>query len=129
VIIKDEKGEHLYRYGDISRSAAKDDTQAYRMYACNKSHIFTQEKPGDNAALLNATVVKPGDPRFLEVDAKYLSSCTERVFQTHVHRRGFGDLHADHGRALHRTPRQQAEARLRLQWNVPRPSCLPLLIA
>jgi hypothetical protein len=45
VIIKDEKGEHLYRYGDISRSAAKDNTQAYRIYACNTPHIFTREKP------------------------------------------------------------------------------------
>jgi curved DNA-binding protein CbpA len=75
VVINDEKGGHLYRYGDISRSNAKDDMQAYTLYACNTPHVLTPQKAEDNASLLRATVVNAGDPRFLELDAKYLSGC------------------------------------------------------
>jgi hypothetical protein len=33
------------------------------------------EKAEDKAALSKATVVNAGDPRFVELDAKYLSGC------------------------------------------------------
>ena len=75
VVIKDEKGEHLYRYGDISRSNAKDDMHAYTLYACNTPRVLTPQRAEDNASLLRATVVNAADPRFLELDAKYLSGC------------------------------------------------------
>jgi curved DNA-binding protein CbpA len=84
VVIEDEKSEHLYRYGGISRSNAKDDTQAYTLYACNTPHVFAAQNAEDKAALLKATVVKLGDPRFLELDAKYLSGCNNRHIKSAV---------------------------------------------
>jgi hypothetical protein len=75
VVIKDEKGERIYRYGDASRLTAKKDTRGYMLFTCNAPHVFVPQQPEDKAALSNATVVKVGDPRFAELDAKYLSGC------------------------------------------------------
>ena len=75
VVTNDEKGEHIYRYGDASRLAAKKDTRGYMLFTCNAPHVFIQEKAADKAALVKATVVKPGDPQFADLDAKYLSGC------------------------------------------------------
>jgi hypothetical protein len=75
VVINDDKGEHIYRYGDASRLTAKKDTRGYMLFTCNAPHVFAQQIPEDKAALAKATVVKPGDPRFAELDAKYLSGC------------------------------------------------------
>jgi len=75
VVINDDKGEHIYRYGDASRLTAKKDTRGYMLFTCNSPHVFVQKNPADKAALAKATVVKPGEPRFAELDAKYLSGC------------------------------------------------------
>jgi hypothetical protein len=40
------------------------DMQVYKLFTCNAPHLFTPQKAEDNAALLRATVVKFGDPRF-----------------------------------------------------------------
>jgi hypothetical protein len=79
VVINEEKGQQIYRYGDVSRSAAKKDGQTFTLYICDTPHVFTLQKPQDLAALLNATVVKPGDFRLAELDAKYLSGCNNRL--------------------------------------------------
>jgi hypothetical protein len=34
------------------------------------------QKPEDKAALEKAQVVKPGDPRFAELDSKYVNGCS-----------------------------------------------------
>ena len=34
VVTNDEKGEHIYRYGDASRSTAKKDTRGYMLFTC-----------------------------------------------------------------------------------------------
>jgi hypothetical protein len=75
LVMSDEKGEHVYRYGDVSRLAAKRDKHAYTLFTCDTAHVLTPEKPEDFAALLRATVVTRVEPRFAELDAKYLSDC------------------------------------------------------
>ena len=75
VVINDEKGERIYRYGDASRLSAKRDTRGYMLFTCASPHVFLQQKPEDKAALKKAKVVKTGEPGFAELDAKYLSGC------------------------------------------------------
>ena len=75
VVINDDKGEHIYRYGDASRLTAKKDTRGYVLFTCSAPHVFIAQKAEDKAALSKATVVKSGDPRFAELDAKYLHGC------------------------------------------------------
>jgi hypothetical protein len=75
VVIKDDKGEHVYRYGDASRLSAKKDTRGYMLFTCAAPHVFLSEKAEDKARLEKAQVVKPGDPRFAELDNKYLAGC------------------------------------------------------
>jgi hypothetical protein len=75
VVINDAKGERLYRYGDASRLTAKKDTRGYMLFTCAAPHVFLSQKPEDKAALEKAQVVKPGDPRFAELDSKYLAGC------------------------------------------------------
>jgi hypothetical protein len=75
VVINDAKGEHIYRYGDASRLTAKKNPRGYMLFTCAAPHVFLPEKPEDKAALVKAEVVKPGDPRFGELDAKYVNDC------------------------------------------------------
>src|SRR6187200_3122732 len=75
VVIKDDKGERIYGYGDASRVTAKKDTRGYMLFTCASPHVFLPQKAEDKASLLRAEVVKSGDPRFAELDAKYLSGC------------------------------------------------------
>lgn len=75
VVINDAKGERLYRYGDASRLTAKKDARGYMLFTCAAPHVFLLQKPEDKAALEKAQVVKPGDPRFAELDSKYLAGC------------------------------------------------------
>jgi hypothetical protein len=75
VIINDEKGQHIYRYGDASRLTAKRDTRGYMLFTCASPHVFVVQKAEDKAALMKAEVVKAGEPRFTELDSKYISSC------------------------------------------------------
>jgi hypothetical protein len=75
VVINDDKGEHIYRYGDASRLTAKRDARGYMLFTCSSPHVFIPERPDDKAALLKAQVVQAADPRFAELDAKYLSGC------------------------------------------------------
>jgi curved DNA-binding protein CbpA len=75
VVIDEVAGEQVYRYGVVSRSSAQKDSQTYTLFTCDTARVFTPRKPEDFAALLKATVVKPRDARFAELDAKYLSGC------------------------------------------------------
>ena len=75
VIIKGDKGDQIYRYGDASRLTAKKDPRGYMLFTCNSPHVFLQQKPEDKAALMKAKVVKQGEPEFADLDAKYLSGC------------------------------------------------------
>lgn len=75
VVIKKDSGEEVYRYGDASRLTAKKDTRGYMLFTCAAPHVFLSQKPEDKDALRKAEVVKAGDPRFAELDAKYVSNC------------------------------------------------------
>ena len=75
VVIKNEKGEKVYRYGDASRQAAQKDTRGYMLFTCNSPHVFVVQNGSDKAALLKAKVVKVGEPEFADLDRKYLAGC------------------------------------------------------
>ena len=75
VIVNDEKGEHLYRYGDASRLAAKKDERAYMLFTCLSPHVFVAEKTEDKSVLSKAKVVKQSDPEFSTLDTKYVATC------------------------------------------------------
>ena len=51
----------------------------YKLFTCNAPRVFTTRNAEDKAALLTATVVKLNDPRFAELDAKYVSGCNNIV--------------------------------------------------
>jgi hypothetical protein len=87
VVIRDAKDERIYRYGDESRSAAKKDAGAYTLYTCNERHLFVLQHEEDRAALLKATVIKAGERRFLELDAKYVSGCNNPDIRSAVPRK------------------------------------------
>ena len=84
VVVKDDKGERIYRYGDASRQAAQKDTRGYMLFTCNSPHVFVAQNPPDKAALLKARVVKAGDPEFGDLDAKYLSGCKNPLVKSAV---------------------------------------------
>jgi hypothetical protein len=75
VVVKDDTGEKVYRYGDASRQAAQKDMRGYMLFTCNSPHVFVVQNPPDKAALLKARVVKVGEPEFAALDAKYLAGC------------------------------------------------------
>jgi hypothetical protein len=75
VVVKDDKGETIYRYGDASRQAAQKDTRGYMLFTCASPHVFVVQNPPDKANLLKARVVKAGEPDFKDLDAKYISGC------------------------------------------------------
>lgn len=84
VVMKDGKGEQIYRYGDASRLTAKKDPRGYMLFTCASPHVFLQQKPEDKAALIKAEVVRKGEPRFAELDAKYLAGCKNPLVKSAV---------------------------------------------
>jgi hypothetical protein len=87
VVINDQKGEHVYRYGDASRLSAKKDSRGYMLFTCAAPHVFLSEKAEDKAALEKAQVVKPGDARFAELDGKYLAGCNNPFVKSAIPKR------------------------------------------
>ena len=84
VVVKDDKGEQIYRYGDASRQAAQKDTRGYMLFTCNSPHVFVVQNPPDKTALLKARVVKAGEPEFDDLDAKYLAGCKNPLVKSAV---------------------------------------------
>jgi hypothetical protein len=84
VVINDEKGERIYRYGDASRLTAKRDTRGYMLFTCALPHVFIPKQPEDKAMLVKAKVVKAGEPNFAELDAKYLSGCRNPLVKSAI---------------------------------------------
>jgi hypothetical protein len=84
VVINDEKGERIYRYGDASRLTAKKDTRGYMLFTCASPHVFIPQKPEDKSALLKAEVVKAGEQRFAELDQKYVSTCRNPLVKSAI---------------------------------------------
>jgi hypothetical protein len=75
VVVNDEKGERVYRYGDASRETAKKDKRGFMLFTCAAPRVFVSDSVADRAALAKAQVVQAGDPRFAELDARYLKGC------------------------------------------------------
>ena len=75
VVVADEKGERVYRYGDASRAAAKKDKRGFMMFTCALPHMFETDRISHRTALTKARVVHAGDPGFAELDARYLQGC------------------------------------------------------
>jgi hypothetical protein len=75
VVITDEKGERVYRYGDASREAAKKDKRGFMMFTCAAPHVFETDRISHRVALTGAKVVHAGEPGFEDLDARYLQDC------------------------------------------------------
>jgi len=84
VVIRDDKGERVYRYGDASRLTAKKDQRGFMLFTCAAPHVFLAQKPEDKTALQKAEVVKSGDPRFAELDSKYLAGCRNPLVKSAI---------------------------------------------
>jgi hypothetical protein len=80
VVIKDDKGEHIYRYGDASRLTAKRGTRGYVLFTCAVPHVFVVQKLEDKTALMKAEVVKVGEP------PKYVSNCRNPLVKSAIPR-------------------------------------------
>jgi hypothetical protein len=46
VVINDAKGDHIYRYGDASRMAAKKSPRGYMVFTCNAPRVLIPQRPG-----------------------------------------------------------------------------------
>ena len=75
VILKDEKGERIYRYGDASRAAAKKEKSGFMLFTCMLPHVFEVDRISHRAQLATAKVVHAGEPGFEDLDARYLKGC------------------------------------------------------
>src|SRR5262245_16797045 len=75
VVMADEKGERVYRYGDVSREAARKDKRSFMMFTCASPHVFETDRISHRVALAKAKVVHADEPGFVEFDAKYLRGC------------------------------------------------------
>jgi hypothetical protein len=84
VVVKDDKGENIFRYGDASREAAKKDTRGYMLFTCASPHVYVVQNPPDKAALLKAKVVQASDPDFAALDSKYVSGCKNPLVKSAV---------------------------------------------
>jgi hypothetical protein len=75
VVIAEEKGERVYRYGDASREAARKDKRGFMLFTCASPHVFETDRISHRVALTKAKVVHAGDPDFAQIDARYLQGC------------------------------------------------------
>jgi hypothetical protein len=75
VIVPEETGERLYRYGDASREASRKDKRGFMLFTCAAPHVFEIDRISHRVALAKAKVVHAGEPGFGDLDAKYLSGC------------------------------------------------------
>lgn len=85
VVVPEEKGgEKIYRYGDASRETAKKDTRGFMLFTCNSPHVFVTQDQKAKEALRKAKVVKSGEDRFAELDAKYLAGCKNPLVKSAI---------------------------------------------
>jgi hypothetical protein len=75
VVVKDDKGERVYRYGDASREAAKREKSGFMLFTCLAPHVFETDRISHRTALASAKVVHADQPEFAELDARYLTGC------------------------------------------------------
>jgi hypothetical protein len=54
------------------------------LFTCSSPHVFIPQKPDDKTALMKAEVVKAGEPRFAELDRKYVSNCRNPLVKSAI---------------------------------------------
>jgi hypothetical protein len=84
VVVNDDKGERVYRYGDASREAAKKDKRGFMLFTCMSPRVFVSDSVADRQAIGKAKVIQVGEPRFAELDAKYLSGCKNPLVKSAI---------------------------------------------
>jgi hypothetical protein len=84
VVIKDDKGEQIYRYGDASRAAAKKEKSGFMLFTCMLPHVFEVDRISHRAQLAAAKVVHAGEPAFEELDARYLKGCPNPLVKSAI---------------------------------------------
>ena len=84
VVMKDDKGEHIYRYGDASRAAAKKERSGFMLFTCMLPHVFEVDRLSHRAQLATAKVVHAGEPGFEELDAQYLKGCPNPLVKSAI---------------------------------------------
>ena len=84
VVLKDDKGERIYRYGDASRAAAKKEKSGFMLFTCLLPHVLETDRISHRSQLATAKVVHAGEPGFEELDAKYLKGCVNPLVKTAI---------------------------------------------
>jgi hypothetical protein len=84
VVIKDDKGDHIYRYGDASRAAAKKEKSGFMVFTCLLPHVFEVDRISHRTQLATAKVVHAGEPGFEELDARYLKGCPNPLVKSAI---------------------------------------------
>lgn len=84
VVLKDEKGERIYRYGDASRAAAKKEKSGFMLFTCMLPHVIEIDRISHRAQLATAKVVHAGEPGFEDLDARYLKGCPNPLVKSAI---------------------------------------------
>jgi hypothetical protein len=84
VVLKDEKGERIYRYGDASRAAAKKEKSGFMLFTCMLPHVFEIDRISHRAQLATAKVVHAGEAGFDDLDARYLKGCPNPLVKSAI---------------------------------------------
>ena len=88
VVVKDDRAETVYRYGDASREAAKRDKRGFMLFTCALPRPFIMQDQRAVQSLKTARVVKAGEPEFAELDRKYLSGCRNPMVRSAIPKKG-----------------------------------------
>ena len=84
VVMKDDKSERIYRYGDASREAAKKEKAGFMLFTCLRPHVLDLDRITHRAKLATAKVVHAGEPGFEDLDARYLKGCVNPLVKTAI---------------------------------------------
>ena len=84
VVVKNDQGKTVYRYGDASRAAARQDQRGFMLFTCALPRPFLVQDRGAVQSLKTARVVKAGEADFAELDRKYLSGCRNPLVKSAI---------------------------------------------
>jgi hypothetical protein len=84
VVLKDDKSERIYRYGDASRAAAKKEKSGFMLFTCLLPHVFETDRISHRVLLAGAKVVHAGEPGFEDLDAQYLKGCPNPMVKSAI---------------------------------------------
>lgn len=84
VVMKDDKGERIYRYGDASRQAAKKEKAGFMLFTCLRPHVLELDRISHRTKLATAKVVHAGEAGFEDLDGRYLKGCLNPLVKTAI---------------------------------------------